>query len=330
MGYTPTNWQDRISSNPGQFSATGAVPGNLALTLNDNPTQAGTPVNAIRMNNIEQGIVQVNNVYPTTNSGNAYSASPTGVTSYYDGLPVTVKFNAASTGAITVNFNGLGAKSVVDYFGNAVTNVRANLITNLRYEATSGNFILLGKGGGGNATAGDLLGGATATVDAGPITGNIPSKTAQTYTPGTTDQIIAALQYLSGAQTIQGDANLIAANILSGKSIFGVAGTAKNFATGSVSDGAGFILTVSTLPFSPTKVILVQSSPNTANNGSMILLSSTQDITANGTSYYGYMLGDNSGSLQTTQTTTNPMTSNGFSTNMATSSNTTYTYYAIG
>ena len=51
--YTPTNWQDRISQNPGQFSATGSVPGNITLTLNDNPTQAGTPVTAAAMNNME-------------------------------------------------------------------------------------------------------------------------------------------------------------------------------------------------------------------------------------------------------------------------------------
>lgn len=56
------------------------------------------------------------------------------------------------------------------------------------------------------------------------ITGDITSKAAATYTPTTTDQTIAAGQYISGAQTVKGDANLIAGNIRSGKSIFGVAG----------------------------------------------------------------------------------------------------------
>lgn len=50
-------------------------------------------------------------------------------------------------------------------------------------------------------------------------------KPAATYTPGTTDQTIPAGKYLSGAQTIKGDPNLIAENIRSGKSIFGVAGS---------------------------------------------------------------------------------------------------------
>jgi len=78
------------------------------------------------------------------------------------------------------------------------------------------------------------------------ITGNMASKGAATITPGTTDQFIAAQQYLTGVQTIKGDANLISANILQGKNIFGVAGSAvqgKRWASG-VSDtsvsGAGF------------------------------------------------------------------------------------------
>lgn len=53
----------------------------------------------------------------------------------------------------------------------------------------------------------------------------VTKKSAATYTPKTTDQSIAANQYLSGAQTIKGDSNLVAGNIRSGVSIFGVTGT---------------------------------------------------------------------------------------------------------
>src|SRR5690606_37941499 len=62
----------------------------------------------------------------------------------------------------------------------------------------------------------------------GKVTQSISTKEAQTYTPGTTDQSIASGQYLSGVQTIKGDANLIPANILSGISIFGVTGNASS------------------------------------------------------------------------------------------------------
>lgn len=54
---------------------------------------------------------------------------------------------------------------------------------------------------------------------------DITTQGAQTYTPGTTNQTVAAGQYLTGAQTISGDANLTAENIADGVSIFGVAGT---------------------------------------------------------------------------------------------------------
>ena len=52
-------------------------------------------------------------------------------------------------------------------------------------------------------------------------------KGAQAYTPGTTDQTISSGYLLTGNQTILGDANLIASNIVSGVTIFGVTGTAQ-------------------------------------------------------------------------------------------------------
>lgn len=64
----------------------------------------------------------------------------------------------------------------------------------------------------------------------------VTKKAAATYTPSTSNQTIAASQYLSGAQTIKGDANLVAGNIKSGVSIFGVTGT---YAGGGSSGGSG-------------------------------------------------------------------------------------------
>ena len=75
-------------------------------------------------------------------------------------------------------------------------------------------------------TADHMLSGRTAHSSSGAqVTGTITSKAAATYQPGTTDQTIAAGQYLSGAQTISGDANLLATNIKKDVSIFGVTGT---------------------------------------------------------------------------------------------------------
>ena len=50
----------------------------------------------------------------------------------------------------------------------------------------------------------------------GKVTQSITTKAAATYTPGTSNQTIASGQYLSGTQTIKGDANLVSANIKSG------------------------------------------------------------------------------------------------------------------
>lgn len=63
----------------------------------------------------------------------------------------------------------------------------------------------------------------------------VTKKSAATYTPGTSNQTIAANQYLNGAQTIKGDANLVAGNIKSGVSIFGVAGTYAGSSSGGSS-----------------------------------------------------------------------------------------------
>ena len=55
----------------------------------------------------------------------------------------------------------------------------------------------------------------------------LPTQGARTITPGAADQAIAAGYYLTGAQTIQGDANLLPENIREGISIFGVEGSHK-------------------------------------------------------------------------------------------------------
>ena len=75
-------------------------------------------------------------------------------------------------------------------------------------------------------TAADLLTGKQLIdADGNVLTGTMPTQGAQTITPGTTAKTIAAGRYLTGTQTIQGDADLKAANIKSGVNIFGVTGT---------------------------------------------------------------------------------------------------------
>lgn len=119
-----------------------------------------------------------------------------------------------------------------------------------------------------NAVETDILSGKTAYVDGNKITGTITSKEAQTYIPSSSEQIIDAGQYLSGAQTISavpteektitpsalsqeiiptenkflskvivsGDANLTAKNVKSGVTIFGVEGSYTSDANAMAED----------------------------------------------------------------------------------------------
>lgn len=106
------------------------------------------------------------------------------------------------------------------------------------------------------AGADQILQGYEAYDDQGDeLTGTIPSKQAQTYTPGTVPQTIEANQYLSGAQTIKGDANLVPENILSGISIFGVEG---NVQVNNVyyTRGDKDEVNIFTMPFIPTNVMM--------------------------------------------------------------------------
>ena len=75
-------------------------------------------------------------------------------------------------------------------------------------------------------TAGYVSSG-TAGSSSVSLTASVTTKASATITPGTSNQTIASGTYLTGTQTISGDANLVAGNIVSGKTIFGVSGSAQ-------------------------------------------------------------------------------------------------------
>jgi len=124
----------------------------------------------------------------------------------------------------------------------------------------------------GDASVANVLSGKKFTSSAGyQRTGTMPTQAAQTITPGTTNKTIASGRYLSGTQTIKGDSNLVASNIKSGVSIFGVAGNFAGggglaYATGTVtplttstSSSGETIFSVSGLSFTPKFVVLLLS-----------------------------------------------------------------------
>ena len=122
-----------------------------------------------QMKNTNDKVDTVGIPYVTsTGTANTYAVTLSPApTAYTDGMRVTVKINVAATGASTLNVNSLGAKAIKDSLGNAITSggLKANTPYTFCYEATSGSFIVLGKGGGGTATASQILSGYTATTD---------------------------------------------------------------------------------------------------------------------------------------------------------------------
>lgn len=91
------------------------------------------------------------------------------------------------------------------------------------------------------STAGYISSG-TAGDSAVSLTASVTTKAAATITPGTSSQSIAAGTYLTGAQTISGDANLQAQYIKSGVSIFGVDGSLTSAAVSQ--DSVTKVLTI--------------------------------------------------------------------------------------
>lgn len=150
----------------------------------------------------------------------------------------------------------------------------------VRWGVNFGYGSLLGYKAGsftGDATAEaeDIAPGKTAYVLGRKVTGAMPSKQAETYTPGTADITITSGVYLSEAQTIKGDSNLTASNIKAGVSIFGVGGTFTSDATAEAEhilagktayvDGKKITGTIEELMFSapgPTNIIHISHGYN--------------------------------------------------------------------
>lgn len=97
--------------------------------------------------------------------------------------------------------------------------VAGNIKNGVTIFGVTGNFA-----SDATAVAGDILSGKTAYVGANKVTGIMPNNGAYNITPGATNKTIPA-GYHNGAGVVYGDADLIADNIKSGKTIFGVTGT---------------------------------------------------------------------------------------------------------
>lgn len=157
-----------------------------------------------------------------------------GVTAYADGTKYTGSIEtktssdlSASGATVTVPagyYAAQASKSVTSGSATAPASISGSSAT----VSTGTNTLTLSKtiSVTPTVTAGYVASG-TAGNSSVSLTASVTTKAAATYTPGTSNQEIASGTYLTGKQTISGDANLVGSNIVSGKSIFGVAGTVK-------------------------------------------------------------------------------------------------------
>jgi hypothetical protein len=104
------------------------------------------------------------------------------------------------------------AKNVV------INNVQYNQVGEVNIPLQGGGTARFYDNSEANITSPDIRNGKKGGTDTGIITGTMVEKSAASYNPSTTDQIINANQYLVGAQTIRGvtTSNLSAQYIANG------------------------------------------------------------------------------------------------------------------
>nr|WP_245368617.1 phage tail protein [Paenibacillus silagei] len=141
------------------------------------------------------------------------------------GLRVTIKTHVATSGPITLNVNGLGAKSIKKPNGNNPPLVQGGVYT-VVYDGTA--FILQGEGGEyGTATASHVLSGYSIGTENGVVNGEISNNgPGGTITPNANVQTKPAGFY-SSAISISGVAVPVD-KVLNGTTIAGSLGTMPN------------------------------------------------------------------------------------------------------
>lgn len=159
---------------------------------------------------------------------------PDGVTAYANGTKYTGTAAAndssdlSASGATVTAPAGFYAAAASKSVASGSSTAPASISGTSASVSTGTNTITLTKTVSvtPDVTAGYVSAG-TAGNSSVSLTASVTTKAAATITPGTSDQTIAAGTYCTGKQTIKGDANLVSGNIVAGKTIFNIAGSAQ-------------------------------------------------------------------------------------------------------
>lgn len=217
--------ENLISPNTAHDAAgrpvTGTASGGSAPTL-QSKTKSYTPSETA-----QSETVTADNGYDGLSS---VAVSVGAISSTYVGSGITQRSSSdlTASGATVTVPSGYYTSQATKAISNGSATAPASISGTTATVSTGTNTLTLSKSVSvtPSVTAGYISSG-TAGNSSVSLTANITTKAAATITPGTSNQTIAGGTYLTGTQTISGDANLVAANIVQGVSIFGVQGTAS-------------------------------------------------------------------------------------------------------
>lgn len=127
-------------------------------------------------------------------------------------------------------YDGLSSVTVNAMPSGSATTPATSITANPTISVSASGLITASVSGSQSVTpsvsAGYVASGTAGTVSvSGSNTQQLATQAAQTITPTTTNQTIASGKYLTGVQTILGDANLLAENIKKDVVLFGITGT---------------------------------------------------------------------------------------------------------
>lgn len=263
MAYNRTVWENREVENPRTYVIETNSDGTVTLVPAEGTViEAGTPISADPLNNVEEGILaleaalsEVNANYirrsgyaPTGGTGAAYSASLIpGPTGYYEGFGITIIPHVTNTTNTTsLNVNGLGAVALKDQRGNAYAVGRLLAGKPYSFRKVGSDFLADSAGGNGTALPAHVLAPYSFTNDNGEFTGIMPHITSAA------DPAIGVGQWSNGdlavypregyrkggagagelkvttAQLQAADPEFRPDRILEGNNIYGVAGSIPN------------------------------------------------------------------------------------------------------